>query len=42
MQKARKEEWAFASERAKQRIAESVTDRADFMSYILKYNDEKG
>jgi len=39
---ARKEEFAFASRRARERMLQGSTDRADFMSYILKYNDEKG
>jgi len=40
--KARKEEFAFASLKARERMAQGDIDRADFMSYILKYNDEKG
>ncbi|TVY84338.1 Cytochrome P450 monooxygenase aclL [Lachnellula suecica] len=39
---ARADQFAFASQRAKQRMSQGVTDRADFMSYLLRYNDEKG
>ena len=34
--------FGYCYERARSRIAEGATDRADFMSYILKHNDEKG
>lgn len=39
---ARKEEFAFAAMRARERMQQGDTDRVDFMSYILKHNDEKG
>lgn len=40
---AREDEFAFASVKAKERMSQGfVPDRADFMNYILKYNDEKG
>ncbi|KAH8646603.1 cytochrome P450 [Tricladium varicosporioides] len=40
---AREEEFTFASVKAKERMSQGVvTDRTDFMNYILKYNDEKG
>jgi cytochrome P450 len=42
LNEARKEEFAFASRRARERMSQGSTDRTDFMSYILKYNDEKG
>ncbi|KAF4633926.1 hypothetical protein G7Y89_g4186 [Cudoniella acicularis] len=35
-------QFAFASAKAKERLSQGSTDRADFMSYILRYNDEKG
>jgi len=38
----RAEEFEFATQRARARMSQGVTDRVDFMSYILKYNDEKG
>ncbi|KAL2060790.1 hypothetical protein VTL71DRAFT_8842 [Oculimacula yallundae] len=39
---AQKEEFLFASEKAKTRIESGNIDRVDFMSYILKHNDERG
>ncbi|KAF4636467.1 hypothetical protein G7Y89_g1609 [Cudoniella acicularis] len=39
---ARQEEFEFAARKARQRMAQGATDRADFIGYILKYNDEKG
>jgi hypothetical protein len=42
LKKSRKEEFAFASLKARERMNQGGTDRVDFMSYILKYNDEKG
>ncbi|RYO81975.1 hypothetical protein DL766_003476 [Monosporascus sp. MC13-8B] len=40
---ARKNEFDFATIRAKDRIARGITmEKHDFMSYMLKYNDEKG
>lgn len=42
LEKARREEFSFASQKARERISQGETGRADFMSYILKYNDEKG
>lgn len=35
-------QFRFSSDRAKERMALGPTDRADFMSYILRHNDEKG
>lgn len=32
----------FSYAKARERIAQGSTDRADFMSYMLKHNDEKG
>lgn len=32
----------FAYAKARERLAQGNIDRADFMSYILRYNDEKG
>lgn len=41
--KARKDEFDFATHRARERIAQGITmEKHDFMSYMLKYNDEKG
>jgi cytochrome P450 len=39
---AQKEEYEFATKKAKARIQAGDVDRLDFMSYILKYNDERG
>ncbi|TVY55884.1 Cytochrome P450 monooxygenase aclL [Lachnellula cervina] len=39
---AQKVDYDFASGKARTRMAQGDTDRADFMSYILKHNDEKG
>ncbi|KAH6715439.1 cytochrome P450 [Leptodontidium sp. MPI-SDFR-AT-0119] len=39
---AQKEEYEFATKKAKARIQAGDVDRVDFMSYILKYNDERG
>ncbi|RYP03582.1 hypothetical protein DL764_005043 [Monosporascus ibericus] len=40
---ARKNEFDFATLRAKERITQGITmEKHDFMSYMLKYNDEKG
>lgn len=38
----RNKHHALAVAKADKRIAAGVTDRGDFMSYILKHNDEKG
>jgi cytochrome P450 len=35
-------QFRFSADRAKERMALGATDRADFMSYILRHNDEKG
>ncbi|KAI0997610.1 Cytochrome P450 monooxygenase [Podosphaera aphanis] len=32
----------FGAQKVRDRLAQDSTDRVDFMSYILKYNDEKG
>ncbi|RYP86559.1 hypothetical protein DL769_000731 [Monosporascus sp. CRB-8-3] len=41
--KARRNEFDFASFRAKERMAQGITiEKHDFMSYMLKYNDEEG
>ncbi|KAK0673247.1 putative isotrichodermin C-15 hydroxylase [Cercophora samala] len=37
-----KEHWALTQQTAKQRLQTGNTDREDFMSYILRHNDEKG
>lgn len=42
LSKSRAEEFAFASQKARERMNQGDTDRVDFMSYILKHNDEKG
>ncbi|KAK8137100.1 hypothetical protein PG984_005040 [Apiospora sp. TS-2023a] len=43
LSKARKDEFSFAADRAKERLARGITmEKYDFMSYMLKYNDEKG
>jgi len=42
LEKAQAGQWSFASDKAKERMNQGGTDRADFMSYILKHNDEKG
>ncbi|TVY19188.1 Cytochrome P450 monooxygenase [Lachnellula arida] len=39
---AQKMDYDFTSGKARDRMAQGDTDRADFMSYILKHNDEKG
>lgn len=39
---AQKDEYDFATRKAKARIQAGDVDRADFMSYVLKYNDERG
>lgn len=39
---ARREMLLFAYQQARKRISLGITDRKDFMSYILKHNDEKG
>ncbi len=42
LSKARYQEFEFASRKARERMLQGSTDRVDFMSYILKHNDEKG
>ena len=42
LNKSGAEEFAFASQKARARIIQGNNDRVDFMSYILKQNDEKG
>jgi cytochrome P450 len=39
---AEKEEYEFATNKVKARIQAGDVDKVDFMSYILKYNDERG
>ena len=39
---AMREEFEFATKKAQARIQAGDIERADFMSYILKYNDERG
>ncbi|KAK7959301.1 cytochrome P450 [Apiospora aurea] len=43
LSKARKAEFNFATERARERLERGIMmEKHDFMSYMLKYNDEKG
>ncbi|KAK8062765.1 Cytochrome P450 [Apiospora hydei] len=43
LSQARKAEFNFATERARERLERGITmEKHDFMSYMLKYNDEKG
>jgi cytochrome P450 len=42
LQNGSKDQFAFASQRVRERMNQGGTDRVDFMSYILRYNDEKG
>ncbi|KAK6863710.1 hypothetical protein PG995_000238 [Apiospora arundinis] len=43
LSKARKDEFSFATDQAKERLARGITmEKHDFMSYMLRYNDEKG
>ncbi|PVH86386.1 cytochrome P450 [Cadophora sp. DSE1049] len=39
---AQTEEYTFATKKVKARIQAGETKKADFMSYILKHNDERG
>ncbi|KAH6632811.1 cytochrome P450 [Chaetomium tenue] len=39
---SQKEHWALAEQTAQRRIASGNVSREDFMSYILRHNDEKG
>jgi hypothetical protein len=41
-QHAQDEHLEFSARKARQRMMQGGTDREDFMSYILKHNDEKG
>jgi len=42
LKSAQKVDYDFASGKARTRMAQGETDRVDFMSYILRHNDEKG
>jgi cytochrome P450 len=40
--RSREEHWALSEQTTKKRIESGNTTREDFMSYILRHNDEKG
>ncbi|KAL2125926.1 hypothetical protein VTI74DRAFT_2223 [Chaetomium olivicolor] len=40
--RSKEEHWALSEQTAKRRIASENVSREDFMSYILRHNDEKG